>query len=822
MPPPRKLFTCLTIAFLTLAAAASAAAAGQHQTSFLPRLRTMGQPAKVAVNASTQSSITISWQGSKVNGTRYNVYLNGALRASTTSTAYTFSGLSCGKSYSLGVSAFSAKKPSLTTIAATGPCVTAAPPATDSQSPSPPGSVSVSSATSSAVTLTWTPSTDNVAVAGYQVYVGANPSASTTSTRYGVGGLQCGSAYQLSVDAFDSAGNRSAKASVTAATAACPDTLAPQPPGNLYEVSSSLTSIGASWSRPLDNIGVTSYAVYLDGTLIASPSTTGYLFTGLTCGRTYTVAVEAYDAAGNVSPRTSMSAGTNPCSDTTAPAAPADVQWISATATTATVSWTAATDNVGVAGYTVYLAGIQLQTASNTGPLTISSLTCATSYKVAVDAYDAAGNHSPRTQITVITTACPAASSDTSPPTSPANPTIGSVSTSGLTVSWTASADNVAVTGYRVFVNGSQAGSTAATSYPVSGLTCGTSYTLAVEAFDAAGNTSSRPQVTGSTSACTATPPPASPPAGAQLYVATGGSDSTCTRGDATKPCATFQRAYQVAQLGDTVQVAAGNYPAQLLTDVSGKTSAGAAITFQASGTVNLADLALGDQFTNPNAADNLKFVGFHGTSAWDVLPGANNITFDHVQTTNIYANGVNGYTVTNSDFGNCTVAALNGPCDNFKIEGNAQHVLLDHDTFHDFRVAAGSTAHFECLFFADAHYVTISNSTFTNCEYYDIFVQTQSAGIGHVNITGNHFDVTWAGGQHNRGTALNISDRGVAFDDWAINSNTFTTGSSFIWDVSGTYTNFRLSSDSFGLPADCMSGAAYVGNTWTSGTCNS
>ena len=44
----------------------------------------------------------------------------------------------------------------------------------------------------------------------------------------------------------------------------------------------------------------------------------------------------------------------------------------------------------------------------------------------------------------------------------------------------------VGVTGYGAFQNGSQVGSPTATSYTFTGLSCGTSYTLAVDAADAA------------------------------------------------------------------------------------------------------------------------------------------------------------------------------------------------------------------------------------------------------------------------------------------------------------------------------------------------
>jgi hypothetical protein len=59
------------------------------------------------------------------------------------------------------------------------------------------------------------------------------------------------------------------------------------------------------------------------------------------------------------------------------------------------------------------------------------------------------------------------------------------------------------VSGYELFLNGSKVGTTTATNYTFANLGCGTSYTLAVDAFDAAGNRSQRSSVSGTTSACT-------------------------------------------------------------------------------------------------------------------------------------------------------------------------------------------------------------------------------------------------------------------------------------------------------------------------------
>ena len=62
------------------------------------------------------------------------------------------------------------------------------------------------------------------------------------------------------------------------------------------------------------------------------------------------------------------------------------------------------------------------------------------------------------------------------------------VSTSQIDLSWTASTDNVAVTGYRVTRNGAVIATIPGTSYADTGRAQGTTYTYVVAAFDAAGN----------------------------------------------------------------------------------------------------------------------------------------------------------------------------------------------------------------------------------------------------------------------------------------------------------------------------------------------
>ena len=79
---------------------------------------------------------------------------------------------------------------------------------------------------------------------------------------------------------------------------------------------------------------------------------------------------------------------------------------------------------------------------------------------------------------------------DTTPPTVPTGLTATAISSSQINLSWTASTDNVGVTGYNIFRGGTKIATAPGTSYQDAGLTASTSYTYNVSAFDAAGNTS--------------------------------------------------------------------------------------------------------------------------------------------------------------------------------------------------------------------------------------------------------------------------------------------------------------------------------------------
>ncbi len=108
---------------------------------------------------------------------------------------------------------------------------------------------------------------------------------------------------------------------------------------------------------------------------------------------------------------------------------------------------------------------------------------------------------------------CQLSHSDTTAPSVPTNLTAIAASSSQINLAWTASTDNVAVTGYKVFRGGVQIATSATNSYQNTGLTASTAYSYTVVAYDAAGNLSGQ---SGSALATTAsngpdTIPPAPP-----------------------------------------------------------------------------------------------------------------------------------------------------------------------------------------------------------------------------------------------------------------------------------------------------------------------
>jgi len=170
--------------------------------------------------------------------------------------------------------------------------------------------------------------------------------------------------------------------------------------------------------------------------------------------------------------------------DVTPPTAPTNLTSPSKTSTSISLQWNASTDNAGAPSYIVRWTDIVYGTVTGT-TFTVTNLTPNTAYSFQVYARDAAGNLStPSNTVTVTTNQA----TDGTAPSAPQNLTSPSKTTNSVSLQWSASTDNVAVTGYQVLRDAGAIATTTATSYTASGLSAATAYTFTVKAFDAAGN----------------------------------------------------------------------------------------------------------------------------------------------------------------------------------------------------------------------------------------------------------------------------------------------------------------------------------------------
>ena len=417
----------------------------------------------------------------------------------------------------------------------------------DTTPPTAPTNLTATAASTTQINLTWTASTDNVGVTGYKVErcsgagcVNFAQIATPAGTTFSDTGLTASTSYSYRVRANDAAGNNSAYSNTASATTqTSPDTTPPTAPTNLTATAASTTQINLSWTASTDNVGVTGYkvercsgAACANFVQIATPVGTTFNDTGLTASTSYSYRVRANDAAGNNSAYSNTASATTQTSpDTTPPTAPTNLTATAASTTQINLSWTASTDNVGVTGYKVERCSgaacanfVQIATPVGT-TFSDTGLTASTSYSYRVRANDAAGNNSAYSNTASATTQT---SPDTTPPTAPTNLTATAASTTQINLSWTASTDNVGVTGYKVercsgaaCANFVQIATPVGTTFNDTGLTASTSYSYRVRANDAAGNNSA---YSNTASATTQTPPDTTPPTAPTNLTATAAS----------------------------------------------------------------------------------------------------------------------------------------------------------------------------------------------------------------------------------------------------------------------------------------------------------
>lgn len=305
------------------------------------------------------------------------------------------------------------------------------------------------------------------------------------------------------------------------------DTQKPSAPAGLTASGVAAGSVTIAWSAASDNVGVAGYDVFRNGTLAGSTAALSYTDGGLSPDTTYVYTVRAKDAAGNVS---ELSAPLSVTTEAGAPQQPdgetsyeaeAAVNTLSGSAAVADAAGCSGGKKVGYIGNGSGTLQFNQINSDQNGPFVLKlyyltaedreaqlSVNGEAAFRVSfpstgswdaigvksIDVNLVAGENSVRIanpsgwapDIDRISVNIP----DTQAPSVPRNLAAAGVTRNQVSLSWTASTDNVAVDHYEIFRDGGKAGEASGSSYQDSGLTPDTEYTYKVRALDAAGNVS--------------------------------------------------------------------------------------------------------------------------------------------------------------------------------------------------------------------------------------------------------------------------------------------------------------------------------------------
>jgi hypothetical protein len=349
-------------------------------------------------------------------------------------------------------------------------------------------------------TITATASDVDSSITKVEIYVDGALKTTLTTSPYNYTwntGVTLG-AHTIQAKAYDTFSNigTSSTVNVTVTDQTAPTVSITAPAASSFVTGSSVSVT----SNASDNVGVSGVQFKLDGTnLGAEDLTSPYSITWDTSGATngaHNLTAVARDAAGNTTTSSSVSVTVDNAAPTvsiTSPTAGAIVNG------TVAINATSA-DNTGGSGINkveFYVDGT-LAGSDTTSPYSFSwnttALAFGTSHTLSAKAYDNVTPAHITTSSTVTVTV-----NDTTPPSTPTNFRTTSTLPKGIVLAWTASTDNVAVTGYQIRRGGTLITTTTSLTYTDSGLTPSTSYTYTATAIDAAGNASTAATVNTST-----------------------------------------------------------------------------------------------------------------------------------------------------------------------------------------------------------------------------------------------------------------------------------------------------------------------------------
>jgi hypothetical protein len=316
------------------------------------------------------------------------------------------------------------------------------------------------------------------------------------------------------------------------------------------------------------------------------------------------------------------------------------------------------------------------------------------------------------------------------------------------------------------------------------------------------------------------TVPPVPPEAAATRFVKVDGSDSgSCS---ATAPCRTFNRAYEVADPGEIVDVAGGTYPTQRVEYDSSKTSsedvyfrpaAGAAVKI--AGDID----AYGSHVTFMAMQASDTDIPYDGPAT------VSDVTFWGMDGRNFTIDSGTQINVIGGDYGPASSCGGSYGGGNNGIRMNRpgvmpSDILIWGVDVHDIQSYDLVQCHIECLIVGAGENITVRGSRFWNCSIFDIFLQPFNGSISDVTLENNWFAApTDPNGRVNSGRAVEFSGGGP-WRNLLIRHNSVNTAINLNDGAANPqYENARMIGNIAERATACYNGVTYKDNVWFGGS---
>jgi len=455
--------------------AAEAASAVRSTPLPRPDVTPPTAPENLVVEPTSERTVALRWSPSRddVGLTGYEVLRAEAVIATVKGTRAAEENLHPGTAYCYTVRAVDAAK---NASPPAGPVCASTP---DLTPPTAPAQLTATALGETEVALSWTASTDEVGVTGYEVLREGHVVAGGPSVGAREKGLRAYTAYCYTVRAFDAAQNRSQPS--PSACVHTPDLTPPSTPQNVVASATSDRSVQVLWQASTDNVRVEKYELVRERDLVMEPAGAWAEERDLHPGVRYCYTVRAVDPAGNRSPPSASACAITP--DVTPPTVPDAVAAQPVSPSAMFVAWEPSTDDVGVAGYEVLRDGEVMAKVTATDAVA-TSLTGG-KHCFRVRAFDRAGNRSSLSNAICGTTAEPGT------PAGPFRLHAEPASEKAVRLTWHPSSQPGMV--YRVYwENGKSIGATRLTGFSAIGLKPGEHHCYRVGAVDENGEESPR------------------------------------------------------------------------------------------------------------------------------------------------------------------------------------------------------------------------------------------------------------------------------------------------------------------------------------------